>query len=148
MIRIEIMSIGHRLWDKTIGFAEKCSWRAGSFLASKMRNNAFDSNERVIIAHEDDNLVAFCTFANRDELSTEYDFTPFIGFMFVDESYRGHRLSEKMIETVCELARKQNYTKVYIMSGEIGLYEKYGFVKMGDYKTIYDYTDQLFYRSL
>lgn len=25
----------------------------------------------------------------------------------------------------------------YILSGEIGLYEKYGFVKIGDYKTIY-----------
>ena len=148
MIEIKIMSFGHDLWDKTIEFAEKCSWRAGSFLAFKMRNNDFESNERVLVAIEADNIVAFCTFTNKDELPGEYDFTPFIGFMFVDEKYRGHRISEKLIETACNLARQQNYPKMYIMSGELGLYEKYGFVKIGDYKTIYDAVDQLFYREL
>lgn len=148
MIEIEIMSFGHDLWDKTIEFAEKCSWRAGSFLALKMRNNDFESNERVLVALDGDNIVAFCTFANKDELPKEYDFTPFIGFMFVDEKYRGHRISEKLIETACNFARQQNYSKMYIMSGEVGLYEKYGFVKIGDYKTIYDSVDQLFYREL
>jgi ribosomal protein S18 acetylase RimI-like enzyme len=34
------------------------------------------------------------------------------------------------------------------MSGEIGLYEKYGFTKMGKYKTIYDSIDQLFYKDI
>lgn len=36
----------------------------------------------------------------------------------------------------------------YLMSGEIGLYEKYGFQKMGEYETIYHTTDQLFSRAL
>lgn len=30
------------------------------------------------------------------------------------------------------------------MSGEIGLYEKYGFIKLGDYKTVYGSIEQLF----
>ena len=37
--------------------------------------------------------------------------------------------------------------KYIIMSGEIGLYEKYGFVKLGDYETIYDSIDQLFVQA-
>lgn len=39
------------------------------------------------------------------------------------------------------------YEKVYIMSGEIGLYEKYRFVKLGDYETIYGSIDQLCIQS-
>ena len=30
----------------------------------------------------------------------------------------------------------------------IGLYEKYGFRKIGDFKTIYGWTDQLFYMDI
>ena len=37
---------------------------------------------------------------------------------------------------------------IYIMSGEIGLYEKYGFVKLGDYKTVYGSVDQLFVQTI
>lgn len=48
----------------------------------------------------------------------------------------------------CKLGKEQGYKKIYIMSGEIGLYEKYGFAKIGDYKTIYDSIDQLFSRQL
>ncbi len=144
MEKIEDITYGHKLWDKTIEFSEKCSWRAGRYLALKMKNNDFENNERVIIALDDDNITAFCTFINKDELPQEYEFTPFIGFVFVDEKYRGHRLSEKLIGVACKIARSQNYSKIYIMSGEVGLYEKYGFIKIGDYKTIYDSEDQLF----
>lgn len=148
MINIEAMTFGHKLWDKTIEFAEKCSWGAGPCLAKKMKENDFESNERVFIALCDDDIAGFCTLTNKDELPTEYDFEPFIGFVFVDSKYRGHRLSEKLIDAACEAAEKQGYAAIYIMSGEIGLYEKYGFKKIGDYKTIYDSVDRLFSRDI
>lgn len=34
------------------------------------------------------------------------------------------------------------------MSGEVGLYEKYGFEKLGDNATIYGTTDQLFVKNI
>ena len=34
------------------------------------------------------------------------------------------------------------------MSGEVGMYEKYSFTKVGDYKTIYGSVDQLFSKTL
>ena len=148
MIEIKIMSFGHELWNRTIEFAEKCSWRAGRSLALKMRNNDFDNNERVLAAIENDEIAGFCTFANKDEMPEEYEFTPFIGFVFVDENHRGHRISEKLVDAACDYAGQQGYSVIYIMSGEQGLYEKYGFVKIGDYKTIYDSVDQLFYKEL
>lgn len=148
MIEIKIMSCGHEWWNKTIDYAQKCSWRAGVYLALKMQNYDFESNERVFIAIKDNSIVGFCTLTNKDELPNEYDFTPFIGFMFVDEKHRGNRISEKLIDEACNYARQHNYSKIYILSGEVGLYEKYGFVKIGDYKTIYDNVDQLFYKCL
>ena len=147
-IMIEIMTSTHPLWNKTISFAEKCSWRAGAALARKMRENDFAENERVLIALENDDIAGFCTFANKDELPQEYDFTPFISFMFVDEKYRGHRLSGKLIDIACGIAKNQNFSTIYVMSGEVGLYEKYGFEKIGDYATIYGTTDQLFQRKI
>ena len=92
-------------------------------------------------------VSGFSTFTEKDELSEQYDFTPFIGFVFVDEQYRGRRLSEMMIQSIISYAKELGYEKVYIMSGEIGLYEKYGFVKLGDYETIYDSIDQLFVQA-
>ena len=142
------MTSSHPLWQKTTSFAESCSWRAGAALAQKMRENDFADNERVFIAIENDEIAGFCTFANKDELPPQYDFTPFIGFLFVDEKYRGHRLSGKLIDAACSLAKEQGFSKIYIMSGEVGLYEKYGFEKLGDYATIYRTTDQLFVKKL
>ena len=142
------MTSAHPLWQKTTSFAETCSWRAGAALAQKMRENDFAQNERVLIALENNEIAGFCTFSNKDELPPQYDFTPFIGFLFVDEKYRGHRLSSKLIDTACSLAKEQGFSKIYIMSGEVGLYEKYGFEKLGDYATIYRTTDQLFVKKL
>ena len=148
MTDIRVIEPGCKIWDDTIEFAKNCSWRAGAYLAQKMEVNDFDENEHVIVAICDGNIAAFCTYANKDELPPEYEFTPFVGFVFVDEKYRGNRLSEKLIQSACDLARKQGFLKMYIMSGEIGLYEKYGFIKMGDYETIYNSVDQLFYKDL
>ena len=148
MEEIVVMSYGHKHWNETMEFAKNCSWRAGAYLAQKMKENDFESNERVIAAYIDSSIAGFCTFANKDEISEEYGFTPFVGFMFVDEKYRGHRLSERLIEVSCGYARAQGYKMVYVMSGEIGLYEKYGFKKIGDYETIYGTVDQLFSKML
>lgn len=60
----------------------------------------------------------------------------------------GRRLSEWLIDAACKAAKMQGFSTICLMSGEIGLYEKYGFQKMGEYETIYHTTDQLFSRAL
>ena len=137
------MQKDHNLWNKTISFAQSCSWKAGPVLAERMKENAFQNWERVIVAVENDGIVGFCTFTEKDELPEEYGYFPFIGFMFVDERYRGNRISEAMIRRVLSYAESIGFRTVYIMSGEHGLYEKYGFTVIGDYNTIYGTTDQL-----
>ena len=147
-MEIQMMQKGHSLWDKTISFAQSCSWKAGPYLADRMKVNSFKDWERVVVAVEDETIVGYCTFSERDELSEKYDFSPFISFVFVDEQHRGKRISEKMIQQTLSYAKTIGYRTVYIMSGEHGLYEKYGFEKIGDFHTIYGTTDQLFYIDL
>ena len=147
-MEIQMMQKGHSLWDKTISFAESCSWEAGPCLAARMKLNAFRDWERVVVAIENETLVGYCTFSERDELSEEYDYSPFIGFVFVDERHRGKRISEKMIQQILSYAKSIGFLTVYIMSGEQGLYEKYGFEKIDDFYTIYGTTDQLFHIGL
>ena len=145
MIEIHLMTKEHKYWKETISLAERCSWKAGAFLAKKMQENAWKEWERVCAVCVNGKVAGFATFTEKDELPGQYDFTPFIGFVFVDGLYRGRRLSEIMIQSIISYAKELGYEKVYIMSGEIGLYEKYGFVKLGDYETIYGYMEQLFF---
>ena len=95
------------------------------FGAEKMEPNDFENNERALVALCDDDAATFCTFTNRDEMSREYGCGPLIGFLFVAEKYRGNRLSEQMVNAACNVAKEQGFSAIYLMSGEVGLYEKY-----------------------
>ncbi len=134
----------HPLWQKTLDYASSCSWRAGPYLARRMRENAFLDRERVIVAVRDGEIAGYCAFCEKDELPDTFAFSPFISFVFVDERFRGQRLSGRMIRRALRYAKELGYGWVYLMSGEKGLYEKYGFEKIGDYPTIYGSVDQLF----
>lgn len=147
-MEIVLMAYGHPLWEKTMAFAEQCSWKAGPYLAKMMRNHEFREPERVVAATEENEIVGFCTFSRKDELPEDCEYTPFIGFVFVDEGSRGKGISEKMIAAAADHAKAIGYDAIYLMSGEQGLYEKYGFEKIGDYQTIFGTVDQLFQKRL
>ncbi len=148
MIEVWTMTAEHPRWEEVASFAENCSWRAGAELARLMREGAFPGWERVFAAAVDGRIAGFCTFTASDELPPERGLSPFIGFVFVGEGYRGQRLSGRMIEAVVEYARGCGFAQVYVMSGEEGLYEKYGFTPLGWEKTIYGTTDRLFARPV
>ena len=147
-LKIEMIRQGHPLWEKTIRYAQGSSWQAGPFLAAEMRKNAFQDWERVIVAVDRECIVGYSVFAEKDELPEKFGYAPFVGFVFVDERYRGRRISEQMIDQACRYAKELGYPAVYIMSGEYGLYEKYGFEKIGAFETIFGTTDQLFRKTL
>lgn len=77
MTEIHLMTAEHAYWKETIAFAERCSWKAGFFLAGKMQENDFQEWERVCAVCVNGKVAGFSTFTERDELSEQYDFTPF-----------------------------------------------------------------------
>ena len=147
-IRIDVIGEGDELWEDAAAYAQSIPWSAGPYLANMMRTGQFKSWERVITARRDGEYLGFCNLTEYDEMPAENGFSPFIGFVFVDEKHRGHRISQKMINAACRYAKGMGYSAIYLMSSEHGLYEKYGFEKTGEYRTVFDTVDQLFRKSL
>lgn len=134
-------------WDELISYTKNCSWIVGKHLASLMEKNAFTEWESVFAAVLEDKLVGFCTFMKTDYYP-ENRYSPWISCIFVDEEYRSCRISEKMIETVIAYAKEQGFSKVYIPSDIIGLYEKYGFKKIDELQNYSGDIDNIFAKEI
>ena len=114
------------LWRKVRNYAEGCSWRAGKTLANAMDNHGFIDWERVVVAIDNGKICGYCTVSKTDCIP-DVDYTPYIGFMFVGEEYRGHRLSQQLIEYAIDYIKDIGFDRAYIVSDHENLYEKYGF---------------------
>jgi len=114
------------LWKEVSQFAQNCSWGAGRSLSQSMADNAFTDWERVIAAIHENHIAGYCTVAKSDCIP-HVPYTPYIGYMFVDEKYRGHRLSQELISYAMSYLRTLGFSHVYLVSDHENLYEKYGF---------------------
>jgi len=114
------------LWSKVMNYTENCSWNAGKFLAKDMDNKVFQDWERVIVALDCNQICGYCTVAKTDCIP-DVDYTPYIGYLFVDENCRGNRLSQKLILYAMDYLKEIGFDTVHIVSDHQNLYEKYGF---------------------
>ena len=124
---IEYFSCGHpEHWLSGIG---QCDWSAGQYLHQLLRDHRFHAmlgeKSRLLLLTEEDSLIAFCTYAQRDEIPAE-ELTPWAGFVYTFPQYRGKRRMGKLLEHVYQLARTDGFPCVYISTDQTGLYEKYG----------------------
>lgn len=74
--------------------------------------------------------------------------TPFIGVVFVAEKYRGHRISQKLVAKAEEKARSLGFEHTFIATQHLGLYEKFGYHKIGEEKDIFDRWLNLYQKDL
>ena len=123
---IEPVTYTDALWDEVKRYAAACSWRAGKSLAQEMQNHAFSDWERVFVLHENGNIYGYCTVAKKDCIP-DLTYTPYIGYLFVDEKKRGHRIGQKLILAAMDYLRNVGFHEVYLVSDYENLYEKYGF---------------------
>ena len=91
-----------------------------------------------------DDVIGFCIFEESGNLPKDFNCSPFINLVFVDENFRGQRISKRLIDTALDYAKKLGHQKVYLKSEHIGLYEKYGFQKIADFEPIVGLANQLF----
>ena len=145
---IDELSSTHPDWLTVSEEVATVSWRAGQSLADKMSNSSFSDWERVIIARSDNyELMGFCTVTREDGLTNSL-ITPFIGYVFVEEAYRGNRVSEKLIHHAECYLRGLNFTESYLVSGEVGLYEKYDYQKIRLVETVSGEKEGLYKKDL
>ena len=122
----KVMTPKDNLWNIVSDYAKNCSWKAGKALSNVMNDCRFKEWERVIVAVDGNTICGYCTVAKTDCISN-VSYTPYIGFVFVEEQYRGNRLSEKLIDCAANYLKQVGFNRVYIVSDHENLYEKYGF---------------------
>lgn len=114
-------------WLKEI---EKSDWGAGQFLYQLLSEGRLKQmvGETALVPMlvDGDRLVAFCTFAPKDDIQPT-DLSPWIGFVYTFPEYRGHRYAGMLLDYAESIATIMEREYIYISTNHIGLYEKYGY---------------------
>jgi N-acetylglutamate synthase-like GNAT family acetyltransferase len=118
-------------WDKLIDFVKKSSWRESPIIANHWEKNIFLDWERIFVAIENNSIVGHCSLNEKDTVP-HVRYTPYIQSVFVNEQFRGNRLSEKLILCAMSYAKTLGFEEVYIVSAHKNFYEKYGFIKIDE----------------
>ena len=135
------------LAEKMIPYARACSWDAGPAYAEYLEKDLYADFERAVAALDGETIAGFCNVLKEDCLPG-LPYTPYIGFLFVDEKYRGHRLSQRLL-TFCEdYLREQGFTRVYLTTEHDNLYEKYGYVYLESHLADWGETVKLYDKEL
>ena len=77
-----------------------------------MDNNEFSDWERVVVAADNEKICGYCTVSKTDCIP-DAGYTPYIGFIFVGEEYRGNRLSQQLIGYAIDYIKNIGYSSVY-----------------------------------
>ena len=94
--------------------------------SDRMQREDFSDWECVFVAMQGQDICGYCTVSKTDCIPN-VSYTPYIGFVFVDENCRGSRLSQKLIACASNYLHSAGFDRVHIVSDHDGLYEKYGF---------------------
>lgn len=107
-----------------------CDWSAARFLVELLQKNTFNDTlggwGSLYMLMDGENLVSFLTLTGQDAVRDE-QITPWIGFVFTQPEYRGHRYAGLLLQYAEQQAGKLGYRKVHIATDHVGLYEKYGY---------------------
>lgn len=108
---------------------KKSDWGAGQFLHELLSQNklkdAAGENTKVLMLTNGDELISFCTYAEKDDIQPT-ELTPWMGFVYTFPEHRGHRYVGQLFQEMEKLARAENVREIYISTNATGLYEKYG----------------------
>lgn len=109
---------------------KKSDWRAGQYLYDLLSKNELrelcGETTKVYLLTDNRQLVSFCTLAEVDDVR-DTGLNPWIGFAYTFPHYRGHRYMGILLEFAYVTAKSNGVKQLYISTGEIGLYEKYGY---------------------
>lgn len=131
---MEIISIKEKIEFKQslISYIEK-NWPAVKDFFTEQLEVGLSEEEKVqqtFIMIDNDAIVGFYQFLKHEPIQNQ-GLTPWIGTLFIDEGYRGMKLSEKFLIHGRKYAGKLGFDKVYLSTDHIQLYEKFGFEEIG-----------------
>lgn len=80
----------------------------------------------MFAALDGDRIVGMASLMKTDYYHLPEIF-PYVSCIFVTEKYRGHRISEKLIDHANGYAKELGFDKTYIPTDHVGFYERYGY---------------------
>lgn len=134
--------------DRLLNFVENFSWiDVKEHILWTINNWSFTDWETMFVAVADGQIVGMASIMKTDYYPLP-EIYPWISSVFVTESYRGHRISEKLIDFANDYAKENGFKRTYIPTAYIGLYEKYGYRYLKDITNYGKETDRLYVKDL
>lgn len=107
-----------------------CDWSAARFLVKLLNTGTFHETlggwGDLYLLMDGEKLVSFATMTGQDAARDEA-ITPWIGFVFTAPEYRGNHYAGRVLAHGEAAAASRGYSKIYIATDHVGLYEKYGY---------------------
>jgi len=134
--------------EALLGFVQTFSWDdVKEHTVRVIKNWEFKEWEVPFVAMAHGSIVGMVTIMKTDYYPLP-EIYPWISTLFVSEEYRGHRISEKLIDFANEYVKALGFDKTYIPSEYVGLYEKYGYIYIKDIVNYGGDTDCLYAKEL
>lgn len=130
---------------------KESDWGAGQYLYTLLKENRLKQlvgeNSKVLMLVDGENLVSFCTFAEKDDIQPT-ELTPWIGWVYTFPAYRGKHYAGKLLSYAESLAKEGGITNIYISTNHVGLYEKYGYEFMATMKDVEGEDSRVYVRHI
>ena len=147
---IEIQKVDKNTYlaDALLNFVENFSWLdVKEHTVKVIQNWEFEDWETPFVAMVNGQIVGMVTIMKSDYYPLPEVF-PWISTLFVSETFRGNRISGKLIDFANEYAKDIGFNRTYIPTGHIGLYEKYGYCYIKDIVNYGGDTDRLYAKEI
>ena len=147
-LEIKKVEKGTPLAEELITFIEDFYWEVvKEHTLCMLRSWRFTDWESMFVALVDGQIVGMASILKTDyyPLSEIY---PWVSSVFVQEAFRGHRISEVLINAINDYAKELGFSRTYIPSVHEGLYEKFGYEYLQDIVNYGGGTDRLYAREL
>lgn len=136
------------LREELLDFVRGFSWEeVKDHTLRALQNWTFEEWETPFAALSDGRIVGMVTLMKTDYYPLPEIF-PWVSTLFVTEAYRGRRISEQLVDFANAYARELGFTRSYIPSEHVGLYEKYGYTYIKDIVNYGGGVDRLYAKDL
>jgi len=136
------------LAEKLLTFVENCSWiEVRDHTAETIRRWTFTDWETMFAAVEDGKIVGMAAVLKEDYYPLKHIF-PWVSCIFVTEEARRRGICGKLIDHANAYLKEQGFERSYIPSPLSGVYERYGYTRIGDIVNYNGDTDGLFEKTL